>query len=307
MSTEMRARLGINNCFAVKRWPEPADWALIVADLGLDTVELSLDLLTGPDTPAGRDRMAERTRAVLDQYGLRADTVFTGLAAYSLNLFMHPDPSCRAAARRWYHDAIDLTARLGATAVGGHVGALSVPEGSDPARRAERWAGLREHLAELAAYAHQSGLEHLLVENLVTDREPSTMALIEDLCTEPTVAHVPVKLCLDLGHPFASGAAGPDADPYAWLKHFGSQVPEVQLQQTDGLGDRHWPFTQEHNAGGRVDPGLVLDILAGAGAEDVLLILEVIPAFEADDRQVLDDLRASAQVWAQALSDRGLR
>jgi D-erythrulose 1-phosphate 3-epimerase len=307
MSTEMRARLGINNCFAVKRWPQPDDWAPIVADLGLDTVELSLDLLAGPDTPAGRDRTAERTRAALDRHGLRADTVFTGLAAYSLNLFMHPDPEYRAAARRWYHDAINLTAQLGGTAVGGHVGALSVPDGSDPARRAERWAGLREHLAELAAYAHQSGLDHLLVENLVTDREPSTMALIEDLCTERTVARAPVKLCLDLGHPFASGAAGPDADPYAWLKHFGPRLAEVQLQQTDGLGDRHWPFTEEHNAGGRVDPGLVLDILAGAGAEDVLLILEVIPAFEADDRQVISDLRASADVWARALTERGLR
>ena len=62
----MRARLGINNCFAVKRWPRPDDWASIVAnDLGLDLVELSLDLLAGPDTPAGRERMAEQIRAAL--------------------------------------------------------------------------------------------------------------------------------------------------------------------------------------------------------------------------------------------------
>ena len=61
----MRARLGINNCFAVKRWPRPDDWASIVAnDLGLDLVELSLDQLEGPDTRAGRDRMAEQTRRV---------------------------------------------------------------------------------------------------------------------------------------------------------------------------------------------------------------------------------------------------
>ena len=39
---------------------------------------------------------------------------------------------------------------------------------------------------------------------------------------------------------------------------------------------------------------------------DVLLILEVIPPFEADDRQVLADLRASAQVWRAALAERGL-
>src|SRR5580700_3621653 len=100
MRTEVRARLGINNCFAVKRWPRPDDWAAIVAeDLGLDTVELSLDLLDGLDT-------------------------------------------------------------LGATAVGGHVGSLSVADSADPARRAQRWTGLRHHLAELAAYAHQCGLDH---------------------------------------------------------------------------------------------------------------------------------------------------
>jgi D-erythrulose 1-phosphate 3-epimerase len=297
----MRARLGINNCFAVKRWPQPGDWAAIVRDdLGLDTVELSLDLLTGPDT-------TERTRAALQRHDLRADTVFTGLTAYSLNLLMHPDPECRAAAHHWYRDAIDLTAQLGASAVGGHVGALSIPDAADPATRAQRWADLREHLAELAAYAHQCGLDHLLVENLVTNREPSTMALIEDLCTERDALHAPIQLCLDLGHPFASGATGPDADPYAWLEHFGPRVPEVQLQQTDGRGDHHWPFTPEHNAAGRVDPGRVLDTLAAAGADDVLLILEVIPAFEADDQQVITDLGASVQAWTEALAERGLR
>ncbi len=165
MRTEMRARLGVNNCFAVKRWPRPGDWAAIVKnDLGLDTVELSLDLLAGPDTPAGRDRLAEQTRVALVRHGLRADTVFTGLAAYSLNLLMHPDAEYRAAARRWYKQVIDLTAQLGATAVGGHVGSLTVPDAADPATRAQRWAGLREHLAELATYAHQRGLDHLLVE-----------------------------------------------------------------------------------------------------------------------------------------------
>ncbi len=308
MSTAMRARLGINNCFAVKRWPQPDDWASIVADdLGLDTVELSLDLLASPDTRAGRDRLAERTRTALVRHDLRADTVFTGLAAYSLNLLMHPDPEFRATARRWYRDVIALTAQLGASAVGGHVGSLSVPDAADPPTRAQRWADLRGHLAELAAYAHECGLDHLLVENLVTEREPSTMALIEDLLAERSVAHAPIQLCLDLGHPFASGAVGRDADPYAWLEHFGPRIPEVQLQQTDGLGDRHWAFTPEHDAAGRVDPGRVLDTLAAAGADDVLLILEVIPAFEADDALVIADLRASVDVWARALAERGLR
>lgn len=308
MRTEMRARLGVNNCFAVKRWPRPDDWASIVAnDLGLDLVELSLDQLEGPDTQAGRDRMAEQTRAALSRHGLRAETTFTGLAAYSLNLLMHPEAEYRAAARRWYTQAIELTAQLGATATGGHVGSLSVPDWSDPATRAQRWADLRDTLAELAAYAHQAGLDHLLVENLVTDREPSTMALIETIVTERSVAHAPIQLCLDLGHPFVCGGSPADCDPYAWIEHFGPRIAEVQLQQGDGLADHHWPFTPERNATGLVDPGRVLDSLAAAGVSDVLLILEVIPAFEGDDQQVISDLRASVQVWTQALAERGLR
>ena len=102
------------------------------------------------------------------------------------------------------------------------------------------------------------------------------------------------------------GGSPRDRDPYAWLEHFGPRIAEVQLQQSDGLADHHWPFTPERNATGLVDPGRVLDTLAGAGVTDVLLILEVIPPFEQDDRQVIGDLRASAEVWRRALAERGL-
>ena len=59
----MNVRLGINTCFAVKRWPRPVDWARVVRDdLGLDLVELSLDLLEGFETSAGRRRVAAENR-----------------------------------------------------------------------------------------------------------------------------------------------------------------------------------------------------------------------------------------------------
>ena len=51
----MRVRLGINTCFAVKRWPRPEDWAPVVRDrLGLELVQHSLDLDESP--PAGSIR-----------------------------------------------------------------------------------------------------------------------------------------------------------------------------------------------------------------------------------------------------------
>jgi xylose isomerase-like TIM barrel protein len=176
----MRARLGINNCFAVKRWPRPDDWAQIVhEELGLDILELSVDLIEDTDSPAGRERAAGEIRSALGGHGLRAETMFTGLAAYSLNLLMHPDAARRRAAAAWYMRFVDLAAQAGARGVGGHGGAMSVPDWSDPARRAERWSGLRQSLAEIAAAARSAGLEHLLVENLASHREPSTIASLE--------------------------------------------------------------------------------------------------------------------------------
>src|SRR6185437_6408959 len=131
---QVKARLGINTCFAVKRWPRPDDWARIVRDeLGLEVVELSLDLIEDGDR-----RAVNQVRSALDEYGLRAETVFTGLAAYSLNLLMHPDQERRRAAADWYLGVVDLAARVGARGAGGHVGAMSVPDWSDPERRTRR-------------------------------------------------------------------------------------------------------------------------------------------------------------------------
>ena len=304
----MRARLGINTCFAVKRWPRPDDWARIVRDeLGLEVVELSLDLIEDFGAPSSRRSAVNQVRSALDEYGLRAETVFTGLAAYSLNLLMHPDEERRRAAEEWYLGVVDLAARVGARGAGGHVGTMSVPDWADEARRAERWAGLQHSLAAIAAAARSAGLDYLLVENLACHREPSTIAGLETLLTDGDAAHAPIRLCLDVGHQCVPGTTGPDRDPYAWLTHFGGRLAEVQLQQSDGLADHHWPFTAERNQAGRIDPGRVLDALAEAGAQDVLLVLEVIPAFEQDDAEALADLRASAELWQAALTEREAR
>lgn len=303
----MRIRLGINTCFAVKRWPRPADWAKVVReDLGLDLVELSLDLLEGFETAEGRRRVAAENRAALEAYGLTAQGTFTGLVAYSHNLLLHPDPFARRQALHWYESVVDLSAELGVAGAGGHVGALSAPDWRDPAAAAERWEGLKADLATLSARARRAGLEYFLIENLVPVREPATMAQVADLLAPGDADHVPVGLCVDLGHMCVPGATGPERDPYAWLGRFGAELLEVQLQQSDAAGDHHWPFTPARNREGRIEAGRVLDTLAAAGATDVTLILEMIPGWEEPDDQLRADLRASADYWRTAIAQRGL-
>jgi D-erythrulose 1-phosphate 3-epimerase len=294
--------LGVNTCFAVKRWPEPERWAEIVRErVGVDLVQHSMDLVRLDGSAGLRSRQAESIRLACERRGLLLHSTFTGLAAYSSNMLLDPVPEVRTWAEEWWRRAIAFTALVGARATGGHVGAFTVTDWRDDRRRMERWDNLRAGLDRLAVAAREAGLDALYVENLAAAREPSTMAQIESLLTEGDRDRVPIALCLDVGHQCVSGTSGEERDPYAWLERFGSRAPVVQLQQSDAAADHHWPFTPEKNALGRIDPDRVLTSLAASGAENVALVLEIIPPFEEDDDRVIDDLAVSAELWRDAL------
>jgi len=162
------------------------------------------------------------------------------------------------------------------------------------------WQELKVRLRRLAAVARSRGLQGFLIENLAARREPSTMADIESLITDGDADHVPLQLCLDVGHMCVPGTEGEERDPYAWLRRLGGRAAVLQIQQTDETGDRHWPFTAEHDAAGRIDPARVLQML-GPTAE-APLIFEVIPAFEAPDDPVLADLVESVRRWREVIA-----
>jgi hypothetical protein len=303
----MRLRLGINTCFAVKRWPRPEDWAPVVADrLGLRLVQHTLDLV---DLTAGEERrhaQARALRSVPADRGLELHSTFTGLAAYSTNLLLAPDAPDRVAALAWYRSVIGFTAQVGGVATGGHVGCFSVADWRNSARRGALWSALRVSLAELASEAGDAGLAYLLVENLAVAREPSTMAMIGELLDDGVDGRSPIRLCLDVGHMCVPGTSGPDRDPYAWLRALGASAPVIQLQQSDAEGDHHWPFTRAHNTAGRISADRVIEALGEGGVEESALVLEVIPPFEQDDDSVLSDLTESVDYWREALSRHGV-
>jgi D-erythrulose 1-phosphate 3-epimerase len=297
----VKLRLGINTCFAVKRWPRVDDWGPVVRDrLGLRLVQHSFDLVE-----RGVDEVAA-LGAACDVHDLELSSTFTGLAAYSANLLLDPRPASRAAAEGWFRWAIGWTAAAGATVTGGHIGAFSVPDWRDDHVRVARWHGLQGSLERLAADARSAGLDALVVENLAAAREPSTMAMIRDLATDGDERHVPVRLCLDTGHMCVVGTTGDDRDPYAWLRSMAPLTGMLQLQQSDALGDHHWPFTAARNAEGRIDADRVIDALGEGGVDEMDAYLEVIPSFEQDDDEVIDDLVASVDYWREALARRGV-
>ncbi len=300
----MRLRLGIDDCFAVKRWPDHRGVAAgrprPARTEPCPALASTSSRISAP--AASAQSLANACAAA----GVELHSTFTGLAAYSRNLLLDPDAERREAADRWYSWAIEWTAAAGGRATGGHVGAFSVAEWTDPDRRQVRWRGLQGSLARLAALARRSGLETLLVENLAAAREPSTMAMIRDLLSEGDADHVPISLCLDVGHMCVPGTSGPDRDPDAWLRALGRSAPVIQLQQSDADGDHHWPFTPARNAVGRIDADRVIDALGEGGVEETALILEVIPAFEQADAEVVEDLVVSVAYWREALARHGV-
>ena len=197
-----------------------------------------------------------------------------------------------------------LPPSLGATSTGGHVGAFSVMDAADTGRRESLWHEMQDTLDHLRRYARDRGLESFLVENMASSREPSLRSQIRELLRYPDDELASVALCLDVGHQCVVGTSGDERDPYVWLRQLGERSAIVHLQQSDDAADHHWPFTAERNALGRIHPSAVLEALAESGAEHVQFILEVIPSFEADDRQVLADLRESVVLWRNALAAR---
>lgn len=303
----MEVTLGINTCFAVKRWPESEQWVAIVADqLGLVDCQVTLDLFDPSLHPDACEEYAASVRSAAAAAGLRVHSTFTGLAAYSQNLLLHPHRAARQAAEAWLHRAIDLSSAIGARGTGGYLGAMSVADADEPGRTELLLSSLRGSMGRLSDRAADAGLEFLLFENMAVEREFAHRideALELESWGTGTGSGVPWKLCLDLGHPCALRTGGPSDDPVRWIESPWRTVPVLQLQQANRAGDHHWPFTPERNEEGLLEAGPVIGALRHSRPqEEVFLFLEVIHPHECPDDQVLDDLRASVTYWREALA-----
>lgn len=295
----MTLPLGVNLSFAVKRWPEPEVWAAFVREeLGVKLVQFSFDLLD-PWWPEELSRpLAHRIRDAAKAEGLTLHSAFVGLAAYTYNGLLHPEAEGRRAAYGWFERAADLTAEMGAAAVGGPVGGLSVRQAAQSTLVKRRYDELVAALGALSAHAKRAGLAEVLLEPTPLVREvPSTVAEAEQFLKDlRDVTAIPVRYALDLGHALYRPLYGAEASLEPWLA-LGGAVALVHLQQTDAQSDSHWGFSYP----GMVDVAAVAAQLKRARI-DVPLILEVFYPFEQDDEAVRRDIVASVQHCRAALA-----
>ncbi len=292
--------LGINNGFATKRWPEPEEWCRIIKeDLGLNHVQFSFDLLDPRTNPTARSRAVKRIRKMTKEYDLDIHSTLGGLVIYSGNRLLHPDPIMRREATHFYEEAIVVTSELGAKGTGGPLGAFSMKDFRNAKRRqslTEQLYGTLQYLAELVA---REGQDFLLWEPspLIQEFTP-TIGKAKDFFTRANkCSAIPILFCLDCGHQCVMGVQGRDRDPYEWIKEFGSLSPVMHVQQTDGILDRHWPFTKEYNDKGLIRPDKIIKSIQESGAEKVVMFFEVVhPSYETETK-ILGDLKESVNYW----------
>lgn len=304
MAKEKQIKLSVNNGFLMKRWPEATVWAEIIAkELEIDDIQFSLDLISLESGATALDRSAGAIKNACSQSGIQISSVFSGLGHYCQNLMAHPEKERRLEAFEQYKRAIDFSAALGVDTFGGHMGAMSVHDYRDGVRRAELRNELMDRVAQLAIYAEAAGLKHLLWEPMPVDREwPSSLEECHALSAQlKKLPGARMGFCLDVGHCCRHDLGSDERDPYRWVRELAQFSPIIHLQQTDGLGDPHLPFTQTNNEVGIIHPEPLYESLEQARNSVVThLTFEIFPAFEQPDELVLVDMKASCDYWRSA-------
>lgn len=271
----------------------PKDWAPVVADLGVQYLELSADTEADP-MYHGRDylrRWDEEVHRVCQRHNLTVASLYSGHGSYSTLGLLHPDEEVvRRLVDQWVKAAIDRARGFGA-GLGFFFHAVAECDLHDPARYAAALGRLVAVLADITAHAAASDpAVPVSLEQMYTPNQPPwTISGTEQLMNR-VMSHQghPLYTTVDTGHAWAQRrfvpaggavreaeaavpaahlvashlvAAPEDSDPYSWLERLGVWSPIIHLQQTDGNGSHHRPFTAPENQRGIIHPERVLTAL----------------------------------------------
>jgi sugar phosphate isomerase/epimerase len=244
--------------------------------------------------------VAGRLRCVPEEYGIEIHSAFIGLAHYTFNQLLHPDPRVRDYAESWLGRAYRFAAGAGIRRVGGPLGAIAArADGSEAESLPDSdYQDLVARMVRLAGKAQNEGLEELYIEPTPLRREwPWTIAQAERMMKDVAGTPVPWRLCPDWGHATFEPLYGRyRASMEDWLRELSKHIGMVHIQQTDFQYDRHWDFTEA----GAIDPEAARAALQRAGLDRRPVFLEVFYPFERDDRSVLDAVAASAGILKRA-------
>ena len=254
----MNVNLGINSCFALKRWPRPADWASVVRnDLGLDLVELSLDLIEGTDTFAGRRDAIERTRC-----GTRCQRAARARDLHrARGVLARPAHASRPGAPRERADLVPRGHRS-------HRGTRRIRDRRSCRRdeRARLGFGPERRAAAMERAAARPPRDRRA--RAATRGSTTSSSRISSRCASRRRWRRS-RICSPRATPITSrgGSASTSVISACPARRARSAIrtrgcsasgaasPRCSCSSPTGSTDHHWAFTAEHNASGIIEPG----------------------------------------------------
>lgn len=297
----MAFTLSINTNPLVNRFAEADDLIETIAGkIGCGHVQLTHEFIN-PGWPAATIAKIERTFVkALGRTGVRVTSGMTGPYG-RLNHFGHPDADVRRYYIDWFKCFADISANLGASAIGTQFAILTHRDSDDPVRREAMISVAIDCWAEVADHARAAGLSYLFWEPMSVGREfGHTIAECRAL-DQRLAAHafaIPMKMMVDIDHGDVSSADPADTDPYAWAASFPRESPIIHVKQSSMNKGGHWPFTAEYNKDGRIHPQKLLDAVRAGGGTDNEICLELsFREREPTDRMVVEMMRESVAFW----------
>lgn len=295
----MNLKLGFDlNCFS-NRYVEPEAWTDFVAACGVRVVQFNFDIIDFLLPWKIQERLADQTLDCCRKKNIRIKCAFGGHNHHQ-NYLGHPDDEAARAYEEFYRKMAVLAAALGGEGFGTCFAITTVAVQNDPNRRREISSRAIEAYHRLAEYSKKAGLMYLLYETTSVPRETGATFEENDLfLSKMKGAALPMMLCLDVGHRNQEKPGVPETDPYAWIEKYGKVSPLIHIQQCNGAGSHHWPFTAEYNAKGDIAPERLIQAIGRSGAEqEILLALEIRHrAYYPDEYKLEKNLKTSVEYW----------
>ncbi|AUX79960.1 sugar phosphate isomerase/epimerase family protein [Sinorhizobium fredii] len=293
--------LSLNTNPLVNRFAEPDDLIDAIAErIRIGHVQLTHEFVN-PSWPAATiSKVTRRFQAALARTGVKITSGMTGPYG-RLNHFGHPDPDVRRYYVDWFKTFADISAELGASAIGTQFAIFTLKDYDDPVRREELMVVAIDCWREVAEHAKAAGLSYLFWEPMSVGREfGHTIAACRELDGRLARAELPIplKMMVDIDHGDVTSDNPADIDPYAWAKAFPRRSPIIHVKQSSMNKGGHWPFTAAYNKDGRITPERLLDAVRRGGGTDNEICLELsFREREPTDHQVVQMIRESVEYW----------
>ncbi len=297
---EHNFQLSINTGFLVNRYTNPDEWVPLVSNfIGIRNIQFTADLIN-PSLPSELiDKKIKETNEEMNANNVKVTSSFTG-AFTRLNNLTHPDKDYRKYYENWFKIFADITVGLGSKYMGSHFAILTQKDLENDSRKKYLKEEAIRSWHKIAEYAKNKGIEEIYWEPMSISREfgetiEEAIKLNNELNNN---SPIPFSMCLDVDHGDLESPDPLDIDPYSWIERCNSGFNMIHLKQSSSNKGGHWPFTEENNKEGKIDPKKIIESIKKGHPRNVQMVLELsFKERQPSDRLAAEHVKESVAYW----------